>query len=136
MHRWNTTSPSDTQQVLSHLADTASHRLETAAGELIAATQSQMAEGTHSNHPADVSSDLLDAELDLSRIEVLHQEIHEIDDALARLGHGTYGICEECAARIDLARLRVLPSARRCLYCEQRHTVLAERNREFVRWTH
>ena len=42
-------------------------------------------------------------------------ELRDIDDALARMADGTYGICIDCGEEIPLARLRAEPAARRCL---------------------
>jgi DnaK suppressor protein len=41
-----------------------------------------------------------------------------IDEALARLDHGTYGICAECGDEIGIERLKALPFAVRCVDCE------------------
>jgi RNA polymerase-binding protein DksA len=44
--------------------------------------------------------------------------IAEIDAALARVAEGTYGECEECENPIPIARLRAIPTARRCVECQ------------------
>lgn len=41
----------------------------------------------------------------------------EIDEALARLAAGTWGVCEVCKAPIGKPRLKAMPEARRCLTC-------------------
>ena len=43
----------------------------------------------------------------------------EIQAALARLAEGTYGVCERCGEPINPARLEVLPTARRCVPCQE-----------------
>jgi DnaK suppressor protein len=45
-----------------------------------------------------------------------------IDEALARVGNGTYGICADCGEEIGLERLKVLPFAVRCVDCEYRRS--------------
>jgi DnaK suppressor protein len=45
-----------------------------------------------------------------------------IDEALARVGNGTYGICADCGDEIGLERLKVLPFAVRCVDCEYRRS--------------
>ena len=42
-----------------------------------------------------------------------------VDQALARIDQGQYGLCESCHAEISEARLRALPFALRCTNCEQ-----------------
>jgi len=46
--------------------------------------------------------------------------LDEIDAAQARLGAGTYGVCERCGGAIPLSRLRVVPAARLCVSCRRR----------------
>jgi RNA polymerase-binding protein DksA len=45
------------------------------------------------------------------------QRITEVDDALARLDAGTYGVCEQCGRPIAPERLAARPFARRCITC-------------------
>ena len=46
-------------------------------------------------------------------------EIQAIDRALARIGNGDYGRCEECDEPIPVARLRALPTAVTCVTCAE-----------------
>ena len=46
------------------------------------------------------------------------EEIADVEDALARLDAGTYGGCVDCGLPIELPRLLVMPSARRCTACQ------------------
>jgi DnaK suppressor protein len=45
----------------------------------------------------------------------------EVEDALARVTRGTYGICEDCEEPIDEHRLDLIPEARRCAADQERH---------------
>jgi DnaK suppressor protein len=47
------------------------------------------------------------------------QEVEEIQAALARIEAGTYGYCETCGETISPGRLAVLPTARRCVPCQE-----------------
>lgn len=49
------------------------------------------------------------------------QSLEQISGALRRIAEGTYGICEECDAPIPPERLEVLPQARFCVPCQQKH---------------
>ncbi|MCE5309655.1 MAG: TraR/DksA family transcriptional regulator [Acidobacteriales bacterium] len=42
-----------------------------------------------------------------------------INEALARMKAGEYGICEECGEEIPEKRLRAVPWARRCVACQE-----------------
>jgi RNA polymerase-binding protein DksA len=56
----------------------------------------------------------------LSRLDGAGRHLlDEIDAAQARLAAGTFGACEACGEPIPLARLRALPTARRCVACER-----------------
>jgi RNA polymerase-binding transcription factor DksA len=44
----------------------------------------------------------------------------EIDQALARLEEGKFGICEECHGAIGAERLKALPYTRLCIRCANR----------------
>ena len=48
------------------------------------------------------------------------REMEAIQAALARIDDGTYGICENCGETISAARLTALPTARRCVACQER----------------
>ena len=47
------------------------------------------------------------------------RELAHIEDALDRLQHGHYGICESCEQEIPLARLEAVPYAVRCINCQR-----------------
>ncbi|NOZ19765.1 MAG: TraR/DksA family transcriptional regulator [Planctomycetes bacterium] len=68
---------------------------------------------------ADLSTDAYERELTLSMIESEEGELMAIDDALERIHGGTYGICEACGRKIPMARLKVVPHARRCIKCKR-----------------
>ncbi|MDR3641246.1 MAG: TraR/DksA family transcriptional regulator [Humidesulfovibrio sp.] len=42
----------------------------------------------------------------------------EIEDALARMDTGVYGVCEDCGDDIGMARLLATPTARLCVHCQ------------------
>ena len=43
--------------------------------------------------------------------------LHDLDRALARLGAGTYWVCELCNASIGFERLTAKPGVRTCIRC-------------------
>lgn len=48
------------------------------------------------------------------------EELQQVDDALARMDAGTYGVCANCGRRIPIARLRVRPFAELCVPCGEK----------------
>jgi RNA polymerase-binding transcription factor len=63
-------------------------------------------------------------------------ELDAIDVAIELMERGDYGFCEECEEPIDVARLEVLPTARRCTTCaeasERRARQTAQASRDSV----
>jgi len=63
-----------------------------------------------------------EAELQISLHQADSHLLRAIDEALARMRHGTYGVCEVCQQPIPKVRLEAVPWARRCRDCkEQEH---------------
>jgi DnaK suppressor protein len=85
-----------------HLSD---EREDQSLGELSGSDQ----------HQADVGTETFEREKDLSILERVEAELHDVEHALRRLDEGTYGTCEACGRPIDEARLEVMPAARFCL---------------------
>jgi hypothetical protein len=47
--------------------------------------------------------------------------IPRIKIALERLDQGTYGVCVDCSASIDILRLHAVPAALHCVVCQAQH---------------
>lgn len=63
-------------------------------------------------HMADLGTDNFQQEFSLGLMDNARRLISEIDDALARIEDGTYGICEGTGKPISRARLEAQPWAR------------------------
>jgi DnaK suppressor protein len=55
-------------------------------------------------------------------IDRAESRLRLIDEALARVDNGTYGICADCGDEIGLERLKILPFAVRCVDCESKRS--------------
>jgi RNA polymerase-binding protein DksA len=67
--------------------------------------------------------------MDFALMEMESQTLRKIDEALLRLGEGTYGVCTDCDEAISEARLTALPFATLCRDCqEQAEESEAQRN--------
>ena len=53
-------------------------------------------------------------------VDEVKAKVLAIDDALIRIGNGTYGYCTTCQEMIDTDRLSVLPMATLCKSCEEK----------------
>lgn len=49
--------------------------------------------------------------------ENLEGQLSEVNEALARIETGTYGVCVTCGADIEEGRLRAYPAAKECMAC-------------------
>ena len=68
--------------------------------------------------------DAPDAAVVMENDEILHAvdetaraELVQIERALERLEAGSFGLCQDCGKRIEVARLRVVPHAAACQHC-------------------
>jgi RNA polymerase-binding protein DksA len=67
------------------------------------------------NHMADAASGTYDRELDYSLEGGAEKVVRLIDEALARMEAGTYGICRVCGHEIGEERLEARPWADLCI---------------------
>jgi DnaK suppressor protein len=68
-------------------------------------------------------------DIELALIQMKAETLNKIDEALARLEDGRYGVCFECGDEISEQRLRALPFAVRCKDCEEAREVAEQRER-------
>ena len=68
-------------------------------------------------HMADLGTDSYEQEFTLDLMDSERKLINEIDNALARIDDGTYGICELDGKPIPKQRLEAIPWARFCISC-------------------
>jgi RNA polymerase-binding transcription factor len=72
----------------------------------------------------DLASDARDREINVILTDRDRDKVLAIDDALARVAEGSYGVCDGCESDIAEARLEALPFTRLCVNCQ------AEREKE------
>jgi len=68
----------------------------------------------YDNHPADAGDELFMRERDQAITELEEDMIEEIDEALAAIEAGTYGICKVCGKEIEFDRLDIIPETLLC----------------------
>ena len=57
--------------------------------------------------------------MDYALMEMESETLRRIDEAMLRLGGGTYGLCSDCGGKIAEARLEALPFAVTCRDCQE-----------------
>jgi len=70
-----------------------------------------------------------DFELSTSLADIAAARRAAIEDALQRVEHGGYGLCEECGEEIAPARLHAIPTAVLCVDCQQAREARSKRIR-------
>jgi len=80
------------------------------------------AAGGGQGDPIDKANADAEAELQIRLHQTDGRLLRAIEEALARLRHGTYGVCAICKQPISKARLEAVPWAQHCRECkEQEH---------------
>ncbi len=89
------------------------------AGDAAARTHEGFALGQDgSQDVGDAAANTAARQLLLGLGERERRQLWEIDDALERLEHDTFGFCEECGDEIGAARLQILPHTVLCVECK------------------
>jgi DnaK suppressor protein len=86
--------------------------LEDETGELVS--------GSADQHMADTATETVDREIDYTLEESDGRLLTAIDEALARIEAGTYGVCVNCGAQIPPERLEAMPWATLCIECKRK----------------
>lgn len=69
---------------------------------------------------AEVGTDNFDRETALTLASTEAERLREVNEALARIEEGSFGVCESCGEEIPHKRLEVFPSAKYCVECKAR----------------
>ena len=75
---------------------------------------------SYSNHMADIGSDAIETEQAFMHASKGTAYLLELEDALRRIEKNTYGICENCDAKIPPRRLEAYLAARLCVACKSK----------------
>lgn len=67
----------------------------------------------------DLASEERDREINFILSDRERIKMKSIEDALARVEEGTYGVCESCGLEIGEERMQALPFTRLCRDCQQ-----------------
>jgi RNA polymerase-binding protein DksA len=100
-------------------------QLTTRYGEIRQRLDKIAREVRHVNQPLD--ADFAEQAVETENDQVLdaldhsiRNEMEQIENTLARMDEGLYGVCEACGKPIAANRLEALPHAARCVHCEEK----------------
>ena len=68
----------------------------------------------------DGTNEAIDRLNDVGVADSLDAIAAQLERALAKLGEGTYGVCDSCGAEIPAGRLRIRPESTLCVDCASR----------------
>lgn len=68
---------------------------------------------------AEIASSASDGDVERIVAEEGARELKQIEDALARIKAGHYGVCEQCCQPIKKARLKAIPFTTLCVSCKE-----------------
>ena len=74
----------------------------------------------HALHMADVATDMYDREFTLSLASNDRELLYAVDEALARIKDGSFGVCTDCKKPIPATHLKAIPHARTCMKCQEK----------------
>jgi DnaK suppressor protein len=97
--------------------------------QLLRSVRQELAEGRDQTKDEgmdtyDLASESRDREINVVLADRDRGKMEAIEDALARVEDGSYGVCDSCETDIAEARLEALPFTRLCVNCQ------AEREKE------
>jgi len=79
----------------------------------------------------DLASDARDREINFILTDREREKLQAIDEALARVEEGSYGMYESCESDIAEGRLEALPFTRLCINCQAEREKEARLNKRF-----
>lgn len=77
------------------------------------------AAGRQQGDPIDQANAEAEADLQIHLHQTDLRLLRAIEEALARIRHGTFGACEACGNPISQARLEAVPWTRHCRNCKE-----------------
>ncbi|MFN3533506.1 MAG: TraR/DksA family transcriptional regulator [Candidatus Brocadia sp.] len=83
---------------------------------------------------AEIASSASTDELEITVAEEDARELKQIEDALARIRAGHYGICEQCGQMIKKARLKAIPFATLCVSCKEEEEKVCDKRTAQMRY--
>jgi len=111
-----TTTKAELHNVLLGLRETYQIKLE----QMETANVLDISGTGYTNHQADDATMVYDQTVDASALKAVRTRLRQIEEALAKVEAGTYGICEDCGREIDIARLEAIPYTPLCMRCAER----------------
>ena len=82
--------------------------------------QASMENNTRQGDMADQASGNNEVHIQLKLKQTDAKILQAIDEALARIEKGTFGVCRDCGEEIAAARMNAIPWTRVCITCKEK----------------
>lgn len=83
---------------------------------------------TYDNHPADIGSEMFERSKDFALRENALLTLAAVEQALAKIEQGHYGVCDVCGREIQPERLKAVPYAALCRACKEKEESRPDQN--------
>jgi DnaK suppressor protein len=112
--------PGGPERELAAARETAAQRVAALSTQLSGIVETAAASSGDDEHDPEGQTVAYERAQVQALLDAARHEIAEVDAALARVGAGTYGVCERCGDPIGAERLEARPVARTCTACASR----------------
>ena len=85
--------------------------------------QATMETNTRQGDMADQATGNNEVHIELKLKQTDAKILQAIEDALSRIGEGSYGICRDCGEQIAPVRLQAIPWTRVCIECKEKQAL-------------
>jgi DnaK suppressor protein len=92
------------------------HLMDTVAGDY------EEENSVYSLHMADQGTDAMEREKDFLQAQRLNDYIKKLEEAIRRVGEGSYGVCVMCAQLIEKPRLLAVPVTQKHVDCKNKES--------------
>lgn len=110
-------APIASREQRSHLTAQQQRELSTLLTERLRTYRSRVAQAAAALDGFTSSDSPHEREVARDTLQSMLAAMREHEDALTRLGTGTYGVCNLCARPIPFERLEAIPEVERCVGC-------------------
>lgn len=108
------------KELLTSLKDEKEQILEEYERKINSSDNNNSDSSSYPFHSADIGTDAAMLESDSINLNELINEVRLIDEALAKLSNGDFGVCEMCGEEITKKRLKAIPYAKLCIDCKEK----------------
>ena len=74
----------------------------------------------YTQHMGELGTDQMEREKSFHFASSERRYLYHIQKAIEKVDTNTFGVCEDCGKKINIERLKIIPSARLCIECKSK----------------